>query len=387
MKRALIFLAVTALAVSLCFVRIFEISYEASTLSLPDSGAISVDYSTSCPTNAARCAIVIDADSRSVLYSENADERRGMASTTKIMTALVAIESCDLQKSFTVPKEACGIEGSSVYLKEGESLTVKELLYCLLLESGNDAATALAIAVGGSVDGFVEMMNERVLELSLENTHFANPHGLSDDNHYTTARELAIITAEAMQYDVFREIVATKTARVPYDGIPEGRHLVNHNKLLFSSSDVIGVKTGYTSRDGKCLVSAAEKNGLTLIAVTLQDAFPSSTHRTLLDCAFDNFTRVCIDKGGLSAEIAIADRDGFLTLKSVGNHYVCLPKGADYELELVTPEYLSPPIEKATPLCYAVCRSGGKDVYIIYLESTDEIYTERKSIIDLLFAN
>lgn len=346
--------------------------------------AAAVDYNSYMPENSAESAIVIDAAGLSVIYSKNADDPRGMASTTKIMTALVIIENCDPEDEFAVPKEAVGIEGSSVYLKEGEPLTVKELLYCLMLESGNDAATALALYCGGSIEGFTEMMNARAEELGLTNSHFTNPHGLSDGEHYTTARDLAVITAEAMKYPLFREIVSCKTARVRYDGNENSRPLVNHNKLLFNYEGAVGIKTGYTQADGRCLVSCAERNGLMLIAVTLSDPAPTFTHRMLLDATFEQYEqKVIAEAGELTAAIPVENSENeYITVCNPEKVSLCLPKGADVRIELIVPQILSAPIEEGEIIARAVCYYGDTEVCIINLESTETMEVKRKSIWD-----
>ncbi|MBR5285372.1 MAG: D-alanyl-D-alanine carboxypeptidase [Clostridia bacterium] len=390
MKRYIV-IAISALILICLIIFAFTVllisSNGSDTESIPMPKSEIIDFGLEAPINAARCMTVIDAKSGNVLFSHNAHERRGMASTTKIMTALVAIESQSPDSEFVIPKEAVGIEGSSVYLKEGERLTLRELLYCLLLESGNDAATAIAISIGGSEEEFVGLMNERAKELGLADTSFANPHGLSADNHYTTAHDLAIITAAAMEYPLFREIVATKSHSVRYDGAENGRRLVNHNKLLFSADHVIGVKTGYTKRDGKCLVSAAEKDGMTLIAVTLQDAFPTSTHKALLDYAFSSFESVSLAKA-FDIESVVPIENGFLKFTTVTNSLpaeILLPKGAKISCELLLPQSICAPAEKGEIIGYAILNANGRIVYIISLETTVEIKEKKKTLAEKLF--
>lgn len=390
MKRYIII--ATALLIVICIilfaftVPIFPSGLK-NELPLPDGEIEIIDFQSEYPLNAARCMTVIDADTGNVLFSHNANERRGMASTTKIMTALVAIENAPPDEEFTIPKEAIGIEGSSVYLKEGERLTLRELLYCLLLESGNDAATAIAISVGGSEEKFVRMMNETAEKLGLTDTSFKNPHGLSDDDHYTTAHDLAIITKRAMELPLFREIVATKRYSVRYDGTENGRRLVNHNKLLFSAEGVIGVKTGYTKRDGKCLVSAAEKDGMTLIAVTLQDAFPASTHKALLDFAFSTHEIIGLaNVNELESSVPIKNCEKkFTTVKNCNSAKILLPKNASVTCEILIPQQLFAPIEKGSVIGYAVFRADEKTVYIIEIETTEDIKEKKKTLAEKLF--
>ena len=218
-------------------------------------------------SSSAGSAFVFDADSGRVFYSKNADAKRAMASTTKIATAITVIDNCqDLDAEVKIDKRAVGIEGTSIYLREGEVLTVRELLYGLMLRSGNDAAVALAIYTAGSVDEFATLMNKTAEKAGAENTNFANPHGLDNENHYTTARDLAKITAYALNNEDFAQIVSTKNIKIPSK--EEGyRFLSNKNRLLSSLEGCIGVKTGYTSKAGRCLVSAAERDGLRVVCV------------------------------------------------------------------------------------------------------------------------
>lgn len=240
-----------------------------------------------CP---AKSMVVIEADSRRVLNDKNKDEKLAMASTTKIMTALVTCKNVkDFDEVVAINENAVGIEGTSMYLKKGEKLTVKELLYGLMLPSGNDAAMALAYYVGGSEERFVEMMNEQAKELNLQNTHFANPHGLDADGHYTSAYDLAIITAEALKNDTFKEIVSTKNIRVTGSKENEPRFLSNKNKLLKTLEGCTGVKTGFTDNAGRCFVCSCTRDGMTLISVVLNcgPMFEESTK--LLNACFEKY--------------------------------------------------------------------------------------------------
>lgn len=258
------------------------------------------------PSVSAQSAILIDADSGSVLYSKASDVRRGMASTTKIMTALIALETLDMNAVIDIPQEATGIEGSSIYLVPHEKLTVEELIYALLLQSANDAATALAIAISGSVEAFATLMNERADEMGLVDTHFTNPHGLYDDEHYTTAQELAVITRNALKNDVFAKVVATQKKTV--STLQNPRTLVNHNKLLRTYEGCVGVKTGFTKKTGRCLVSAAERDGLLLIAVTLDAPSDWQDHKNMFDFGFGGFESVLVyGAGAFSYSLPLTD--------------------------------------------------------------------------------
>ena len=238
------------------------------------------------PAVSAHSAVLLDADSGTVLYAKDADTRHPMASTTKIMTALTALEMAGADTVIRVAPEAVGVEGSSIYLTEGEELTLEQLLYALLLESANDAAVAIACGVAGSVEAFAGLMNQKAAELGLRDTQFQNPHGLDAQGHYTTAHELALITRAALENDLFLRMVSTRKTTIPHAGREGVRLLVNHNKLLRLYEDAIGVKTGYTKKSGRCLVSAAERDGVRLIAVTLNAADDWNDHMALLDYGF-----------------------------------------------------------------------------------------------------
>ena len=248
------------------------------------------------------------------LYSKNADQRLPMASTTKIMTALVTIENTDLGDTVTVPMEAVGVEGSSAYLKGGEALTVEELLYALMLQSANDVAATLAYHIGGGIEGFADIMNAKAESLGLKDTHFTNPHGLDDENHYTTARELAIITAEALKNDDLKEIVSTD--KITFANGERRRTYVNHNKLLHMYDGCIGVKTGFTKKSGRCLVGAAERCNLTFISVTLDAPNDWSDHTRMLDIGYNTLkkTEIC-SEGEYTYEIpVIGGKSDYLTV-------------------------------------------------------------------------
>mgnify|MGYP003291975915 CR=1 FL=1 len=231
----------------------------------------------------AQKALLLDASTDRVLFEKNPDTRSLIASTTKIMTALVVCEQCNVLDRMSVPKEAVGIEGSSMYLREGEVLTVQELLYGLMLHSGNDAAVALAIYCGGTVEGFVQLMNDKARLLGLSNTHFENPHGLDSPEHYSTARDLAILADYAMQNPIFAKTVSTKTVRVGQ------RSLTNHNKLLWRVTGADGIKTGFTKASGRILVSSATRDGRRLVCVTINDGNDWQDHATLLENGFSKY--------------------------------------------------------------------------------------------------
>lgn len=231
----------------------------------------------------ARRAYVLDAVSGRELFVRNPDERSLIASTTKIMTALIVCEQCNVLDRMRIPKEAVGIEGSSMYLKEGEVLTLQELLYGLMLSSGNDAAVALAIYCGGTVEGFAELMNDKARNLGLTGTHFENPNGLDSPGHYSTARDLAKLAAYAMKNPIFYKTVSAKSVRIG------DRCLTNHNKLLWKLEGADGVKTGFTKAAGRILVSSATRQGRRIIGVTIDAPDDWNDHCRLLNEGFARY--------------------------------------------------------------------------------------------------
>ena len=294
----------------------------------------------------AKASVIYEPESDTILYAKNENARLPMASTTKIMTALVAIERENLNKKVKVDPRSVGIEGSSAYLRAGEEFTLRELLYALMLRSANDAAEAIAYAVAGSIEEFAFLMNEKATLLGLCDTHFTNPHGLDDDEHYTTALELAKITAAALEYPEFCAIVSTKTKRVENEGLT--RLFANHNKMLSRYDGCIGVKTGYTQKSGRCLVSAAERDSIRLIAVTLSCPDDWREHEEMLDFGFsqlervtvvskDEFMRSAIVEDGVTSSVKLGiDSDITIIKKKTDD----LPK-IDFDI----PQALNAPVE------------------------------------------
>ena len=239
-------------------------------------------YALQEPAVSAQAAVVYDGAYGCVLYEKNANDRMLIASTTKIMTAVVALEQCDLDDTVKVTREMADVEGSSMYLQVGQDYTVRELLYGLMLASGNDAATAIAIYTAGSEEAFAVLMNEKAAVLGLENTHFENPHGLDSDAHYSTALDLARLMDYAMARSDFAEIAGTRNITV------KGLTYVNHNKLLWQCKGVIGGKTGYTMAAGRTLVTCCEREGRRLICVTLAAPDDWNDHHALYDWAYES---------------------------------------------------------------------------------------------------
>jgi D-alanyl-D-alanine carboxypeptidase len=266
---------------------LFSASAEASPASEPSTSAAAQPPSgPQPPATHAKAAALVDVSSGRLLYSLNGDEPMKIASLTKIMTAIVAIEHGKLDDVVQVSKQAAGKEGSSIYLRVGEKITLRNLLYGLMLRSGNDAATAIAEHVGGSVGGFVYLMNWKAEQIGLAHTRFANPHGLDEPNHYSSANDLAKLAAYALHNPVFRDIVRTKVKTAPNPNDPWDYKWVNKNKMLSLYEGADGVKTGYTRQAFRCLVSSATRGGQQLAVVTLNDGDDWRDHAALLDFGF-----------------------------------------------------------------------------------------------------
>lgn len=336
---------------------------------------------------AAKSAVLIDAASNSVIYEKNSGDRLPMASTTKIMTALVAIESPAFGSDVTVDAAACGVEGSSVYLREGEHFTMEELLYALLLNSANDAATQIAIATAGSVEAFADLMNEKAAELGLTDTHFTNPHGLDNEEHYTSARDLAIIASAALRNPTFRQICSTYRHTI---GTGEStRYLLNHNRMLKLYKDAIGVKTGFTKRSGRCLVSAAERDGVMLVAVTLSDPDDWRDHEAMLDYGFSRVESVSLCSAG-SVRRDIPCTGGDCEAVRISNRDaldVTLPTGhGEITVTVTAGHILFAPVAEGDALGTAIFSCDGRELgrCTLYAENGCE-YIEQKGFFERLF--
>lgn len=249
--------------------------------------------------------ILIDASTGRVLCERNSHKKMPMASTTKIMTALIALEYGNLEDKVIVEKESVGIEGSSIYLREGEDITLKDMLYGLMLRSGNDSSIAISRHIGKSTENFVLLMNKKAKSIGALNTNFTNPHGLHDDLHYTTAYDLALITKEAFKYSDFKNIVKSKSYLANRE---ENNYFYNKNKTLWEYKGGDGVKIGYTMRAGRCLVSSASRNNMQLIAVSLNARDWFNDNYKLLDFGFNNYKPYLIyDKGQFIKKINVTD--------------------------------------------------------------------------------
>lgn len=305
----------------------------------------------------AESAALILCNTEGMIFSKNASKRLPMASTTKIMTAVIAIENSDLDAMVEVHPDAVGIEGSSAYLAEGELLSMRELLYALLLQSANDAAVAIAFSVGGDVSGFSELMNEKASSLGLDNTHFENPHGLDAETHFTTAEDLARLTSYAMKNEAFREIVSTERFTTE-----SGKVFVNHNKLLDRYDGAVGVKTGFTKRSGRCLVSAAERDGVLAVAVTLNASDDWNDHKKLLDYCFDAYENVTLAEAHkISIDLpCISGVSSTVRCSNVERLRLCLPKGTVFTITIEADRYYPAPVRTGDALATAKFYSEGE---------------------------
>ncbi|MGB4437548.1 MAG: D-alanyl-D-alanine carboxypeptidase family protein [Acetomicrobium sp.] len=264
-----------------------------------------VEASTGEPDIQAKSAVLIDESSGRVLFAKNPHLRLPQASTTKMMTCLLVIENGDLDKEVKISKYAAETGESSIWLEEGEVLTREDLLYALMLASANDAAVALAESVAGSEEKFVELMNKRAKELKLNDTHFVNPHGLDADGHYSSAYDLAILAREGLSNELFSHVVTTIEKSVPWSGHPWDRYLYNKNRLLTTYKGARGVKTGYTSKAGLCLVGAAQRGNLKLISAVMNS--PNVYHDTqkLLDYGFNNYEAVVVEEAKRVSDVKV----------------------------------------------------------------------------------
>ena len=326
----------------------------------------------------ARSAVLYVPDINEFLYLKNADTPLPMASTTKIMTALVALESCDLSEEVPIDDSAIGVEGSSAYLRSGEVLTMEELLYALLLQSANDAAVAIACHVSGNVQDFSELMNNKAEALGLVNTHFTNPHGLDNEEHYTTSRELAIIAACALKNDTFKKIVSTY--KKTFSSEERSRTYVNHNKLLKLYDDCIGIKTGFTKKSGRCLVGAAQKDGLLLITVTLDAPSDWNDHTAMLDYGFKNMEYVELtDEGEISYELPVINgKNQTVNVSNKDSLGVILHSNENEIKEhLKLPRYIVAPVKKGDILGEIIYTQANKIVGRINLTADYDVEEDK----------
>ena len=315
------------------------------------------------PSLSAKAAFLYEPETKTELFSKNPDVKLPMASTTKIMTALIALETLEPSKPVSIDSRAIGIEGSSLYLKAGERLTARDLIIGLMLRSANDAAAALAYEISGEIDTFADLMNERAESLGLENTHFTNPHGLDNDRHYTTARELALITAEALNNPEFKSIVSLKKHIIKNsDG--EARLVVNHNKLLTLYDGAIGVKTGFTKKSGRCLVGAAEKNGLTMISVTINAPNDWNDHSMLFEYGFSKLEkRNAVVAGAYKYEIPLLGAESTVTVTNTESFsFITETNSQSVDITVELPKYVISPVSNGDTVGRIIVALNEKEI-------------------------
>lgn len=306
------------------------LSFVATQIKTPSCYAVS---------SSAKAMCVLDKDSHRILHCKNENQPLPMASTTKVVTLITVLENCkDIDELITVNEQSVGVEGTSIYLRKDEQICVRDLLYGLMLRSGNDSATALAYHVGGSVEGFAELMNNLAKKVGTKNSHFANPHGLDDPNHYTSAYDLALISCYALNNQTFKQIVSTKSHVIPATNKSEKRYLTNKNRLLSSLEGCCGVKTGYTSKAGRCLVSACERENRTSVCVVLNCGPMFEESVDLLESSFVDFAyKKIVDKDKqIYNEYVLDDNSGRLYLFAEKNFYYPLKQA---EIEDITLKY------------------------------------------------
>ena len=316
--------------------------------------------------------IIMEVNTNRILHEKNISAKKYMASTTKILTAIIIIEKCNLNEIVTVTEKSVGIEGSSIYLEVGEKLTVKDLLYGLMLRSGNDCAETLALHCSGSIKNFALLMNEKAKEIGAKSSNFVNPHGLHNDNHYTTAYDLALISCYAIKNQTFKEIVLTKSVKIPFSTRDYDRHIKNKNKMLNEFDGATGIKTGFTKKAGRCLVTSCTRNGLELVCAVLNCPPMFEKSKELLTNCFSNYISYKL----VNSENIIDFIENELDEKTVAIHVkkdIILPLKKE-EKEQITIEYdypkkqkLSNEFEEEIGLIKIYCKNN--------LIFTEKIYT------------
>ncbi len=322
----------------------------------------------------AKACIMIEATTGNIIFEKNAYEQLPMASTTKIMTTILSLESGDLDTEFTVDSDAIKVEGSSMGLVEGDIVTKRALCYGMLLPSGNDSANATAVRVGGSIESFVSMMNAKAKELGMNSTLFVTPSGLDEGGHCSTAYDMALLTRYALKNPDFREICGSATAQVTFGNPPYDRWLKNTNKLLGMYEGVIGVKTGFTDDAGRCLVSACERDGITLIVVTLNAPDDWNDHMSLYDYGFSQVSLESPTDEQYTLSMVGGVKD---TISLECSQEVLLPKVVGTDTEYQSRVYLNAfeyaPIDKGEKLGYIEYSLGGEIVATTDLISSESV--------------
>lgn len=330
------------------------------------------------PDISAQNAIMIEANSGEVLYEKNAEGKAYPASITKIMTALLAIENGTLDKKVKVSENASGVEGSSIYLEPGEKISLRDLVYGLMLRSGNDAAIAISEEIGGSTSNFVIMMNKRARELGAFNTHFTNPNGLHDPDHYTTAKDMALIAMAAMKNADFKEVAATKSW-VTERGEGKYNYFYNKNKVVYQYTGGTGIKIGYTKAAGRTLVASSQRNGMELICVVMNAPDWFQDTYKLMDYAYSQYETAKITTGQRPIK-AVKIRGGNKSFAQIGSgeDILCpVKKGTDSKISIVyvLPDQPKAPVKRWQEAGYLKIYVNGKYLFskpLYYLEDIED---------------
>lgn len=306
----------------------------------------------------AKAAVLINGDTGEIIYSHNHEARLPMASTTKIMTALLLCENGELEKEITVTAEMLRVEGSSMGLLAGDKVTLHDLLYGMMLASGNDAANVTAYTLGGTVDGFVKMMNDKAAELGLHSTHFDTPSGLDGESHFTTAYDLSRLAQYALQNEDFAKAAESKSATLCYGNPPYKRTITNHNRLLKTFEGAVGVKTGFTKKSGRCLVSAAKRDGKFVIAVTLNDPNDWQDHASLLEYGLSRVKLTEVSPENKSVTVAVVGGKYGSTDVDIPSAKFSSLDGKDFSYTINLPEFLYAPVNKGEKIGSIVYKKG-----------------------------
>lgn len=324
----------------------------------------------------AKSAILVEMQTGEILYEKSAYEKRAMASITKIMSTLVTIESGDLDEEFEVDSTAIKVEGTSMGLREGDIVTKRALCYGMLLPSGNDAANAAAVAVGGSIDGFIKMMNKRAKQIGMKNSNFVTPSGLDADGHYTTAYDMAMLTRVALKNPDFSKICGTQSIKIKYGNPPHDRWLKNSNRMLKVYDGANGVKTGFTDAAGRTLVSSATRDGITLICVTLRAPNDWSDHQKLLDYGFSKVKKkeIEVDYSQLSVDVV----GGYSKTVGVLPHRVPFApeinnRSSKLEIEIRREHFVYAPVKAGDIVGEIVFKLNGEEIDSISIIASSDI--------------
>ncbi len=321
----------------------------------------------------AQSAVLMCANNGEVLFSRNADERLSMASTTKIMTSLIAIEAAIPCREITVTSEMVSVEGTSMGLMSGDRVSMEELVYGMLLQSGNDAANTVAHVLGGGQEGFALLMNERAAEIGMKNTNFVTASGLDAKEHYSTAYDMALLACECIDNPEFVSVCSQKKAKLTYGNPPYARTLTNHNRLLWKYSDSIGIKTGFTKKSGRCLVSAAKRNGVTLVAVTLNAPDDWNDHISMFEYGFSKIKGVNLgcDLSNIKLNIVGGEKS------DVGVRLAYYPEWIADEkccCKITIKPFEYAPVQKDAPVGKVIFYSDNKVIDEVLLLTADSVY-------------